>query len=83
MALNVLASVILRMPYGSVFQAVGPLTENARSPSSLRVGGTLGMNSGLGGLDSTQRSIVAPYARCIDISQHVQLSKRRLATGQF
>jgi len=31
--LNVLMSLILRMSYGSEFQAVRPVTENARSPS--------------------------------------------------
>ena len=39
--LNVLVSVILRMSYGSELQAVGPVTENARSPSFVLVGGTV------------------------------------------
>jgi len=34
-------SVILRMSYGSELQAVGPVTENARSPSLVLVGGTV------------------------------------------
>jgi len=33
--------VILRMSYGSEFQAVGPVTENAHSPSLDLVGGTV------------------------------------------
>ena len=33
-------SEILRMSYGSGFQAVWPATENARSPSLVLVGGT-------------------------------------------
>ena len=34
-------SVILRMSYGSEFQAFGPVIENARSPSFDLVGGTI------------------------------------------
>ena len=36
-------SVILRMSYGSELQAVGPVTENARSSSLVLVGGTVGL----------------------------------------
>jgi len=32
---------MVRMSYGSELQAVGPVTENARSPSFVLVGGTV------------------------------------------
>jgi len=37
---RIIVSVILRMSYGSELQAVGPVIENALSPSLVLVGGT-------------------------------------------